>query len=270
MRSAGFRPFRACRTEVMNDIAMGRTCMNSFSIARRVAPTQGSRWDKPAKRLAEKIMEAFHAVSSRLPTWLLPLPALLIGLVPGAQAQSAPVTSLLEMRQQHVVIQKWDLSCGAAALTTLLNYQHGEQLSEKEVAVNLMRRPEYIDHPELIQIREGFSLFDLKRYAESIGYKGIGLGNMSMKDLVEKAPVLVPIRTNGYNHFVIFRGMRGNRVLLADPAWGNRTVLADDFEQAWLEYPKIGKVAFQVQRADGALPQVNQLRPRGEEYVTLR
>jgi predicted double-glycine peptidase len=133
-----------------------------------------------------------------------------------------------------------------------------------------MRRPEYIDHPELIQIREGFSLFDLKRYAESIGYKGIGLGNMSMKDLVEKAPVLVPIRTNGYNHFVIFRGMRGNRVLLADPAWGNRTVLADDFEQAWLEYPKIGKVAFQVQRADGALPQVNQLRPRGEEYVTLR
>ena len=35
-----------------------------------------------------------------------------------------PVQSLLEYRQRNVVIQKWDLSCGAAALATLLRYQH--------------------------------------------------------------------------------------------------------------------------------------------------
>jgi uncharacterized protein len=219
-----------------------------------------------AMHLTQKTLATIHAAPWRL----LSVLAMLLGLPPGAHAQPNQVMSLLEMRQQNVVIQQWDLSCGAAALTTLLNYQHGEQLSEKEVAVSLMRRPEYIDHPELIQIREGFSLLDLKRYSESIGYKGIGLGSMTMKDLVEKAPVLVPIHTNGYNHFVVFRGLRGNRVLLADPAWGNRTMMREDFEEAWLDYPKIGKVAFQVQRPDGASLETHELHPRGEEYVMLR
>src|SRR5205823_3175210 len=37
------------------------------------------------------------------------------------------VRSLLAMRQEKVVVQKWDLSCGAAALATLLTYQHSER-----------------------------------------------------------------------------------------------------------------------------------------------
>lgn len=181
-----------------------------------------------------------------------------------------PVRSLLEMRHENVVIQKWDLSCGAAALTTLLNYQHGESLTEKEVAVTLMNRPEYINNPELIQIREGFSLLDLKRYAESLGYKGVGLGKMEFKDLVARAPVLVPIQTNGYNHFVVFRGVRDNRVLLADPAWGNRTLLTEQFIDMWINYPTLGKVAFAVERPDGTKPQSHALAPRNDSYVMLR
>lgn len=45
-----------------------------------------------------------------------------------------PVRSLLEMRRHNVVVQEWDLSCGAAALTTVLNYQHGDPVTEREVA----------------------------------------------------------------------------------------------------------------------------------------
>jgi len=200
------------------------------------------------------------------------LPLMLAGsLLPSAAfAQHAPVRSLLEMRHQNVVIQKWDLSCGAAALTTLLNYQYGLNLTEKEVAVMLMHRPEYINHPELIQIREGFSLLDLKRYTDAIGFKGVGLGKMELKDLLKKAPALVPIRVNGYNHFVVFRGMRGNRVLLADPAWGNRTVLTRDFLDSWIDYPKLGKVAFLVERRDGTTPDTSALTPHGNDYVMLR
>lgn len=187
-----------------------------------------------------------------------------------ASARERSVQSLLEMRHKNVVIQKWDLSCGAAALTTLLNFQHGENLTEKEVAVTLMNRPEYIDNPQLIQIREGFSLLDLKRYAEARGYKGVGLGKVELKDLVDKAPILVPIKTNGYNHFVVFRGMRGNRVLLADPAWGNRTVLTEQFMESWIDYPTIGKVAFAVERRDGLRPDAGGLSPNGNDYVMLR
>ncbi len=138
-----------------------------------------------------------------------------------------PVKSLLETRQENVTVQEWDLSCGAAAVTTLLRYQHGDPVTEREVATGLISRAEYIKNPELVQIRQGFSLLDLKRYVDGRGYVGSGYGKMTLDDLVQRAPILVPINTHGYNHFVVFRGRMGNRVLLADPAWGNRTMTLD-------------------------------------------
>ena len=183
--------------------------------------------------------------------------------------QAREVKSLLEMRQENVVVQQWDLSCGAAVLTTLLNYQHGDPVTEKEVAIGLMGRAEYVENPMIVQIREGFSLLDLKRFADGRGYLGIGYGRLSLEDLVEKAPIVVPINTIGYNHFVIFRGMQGNRVLLADPAWGNRTMLVEAFKNRWIKFPKIGQVGFVVNRRDGT-PPPNRLTPKLDEYVMLR
>src|SRR6516225_1045297 len=49
-----------------------------------------------------------------------------------------PVRSLLEIRRANVMIQNWDLSCGAAALGTLLRYEFGEPVTEKEIARGLM------------------------------------------------------------------------------------------------------------------------------------
>jgi hypothetical protein len=173
------------------------------------------------------------------------------------------------MRHDRVVVQQWDLSCGAAALATLLNYQHGDPISEREIAKGLIGREEYLENPALVQVRQGFSLLDLKRYVEGRGYKGIGYGQLTLQDLIEQAPVMVPIRSKGYNHFVVFRGALGNRVLLADPAFGNRTMLAATFEQAWLEYPQFGKVGFVVARADDAASP-NRLAPRATDFVSLR
>jgi predicted double-glycine peptidase len=186
-----------------------------------------------------------------------------------AIASGRAVKSLLEMRQENVVIQEWDLSCGAAALTTLLNYQHGEQLTEKEVAIALMRREEYISNPQMVRLREGFSLLDLKRHVDSLGYEGKGFGKLQLEDLAVKAPVIVPINTRGYNHFVIFRGTRGDRVLLADSAWGSRTMRIDDFMNSWIEYPELGRVAFAVERHDGRAP-LDRLAPRDQDFVMLR
>ena len=47
-------------------------------------------------------------------------------LRPAIAEGSRPVRSLLEMRRENVVIQKWGLSCGAAALDILLRYEHGD------------------------------------------------------------------------------------------------------------------------------------------------
>jgi predicted double-glycine peptidase len=180
-----------------------------------------------------------------------------------------PVRSLLEMRQDKVVVQQWDLSCGAAALATILNYQHDDPISEREIAERLVQREEYLADPSLVRARQGFSLLDLKRLVDQRGYQGRGFGQLTMEDLVELAPIIVPVGFNGYNHFVVFRGMRGNRVLLADPAFGNRTMLAAKFEAAWLNYPEIGRVGFVVAPRDGAVP-VNRLAPRAADFVSLR
>src|ERR1700733_4247333 len=53
-----------------------------------------------------------------------------------------PVRSLLEIRHNHVIIQKWGLSCGAAALATVLHDEFGEPVTEKTVAEALMSRAE--------------------------------------------------------------------------------------------------------------------------------
>ncbi len=184
-------------------------------------------------------------------------------------AQERPyVTSLLEMRQDKVVMQQWDLSCGAAALTTLLKYQHGIDTTEKTVANGLIRRKEYLKNPDLLKLRQGFSLLDLKRYTKQIGLIGKGYGKLSLKDLIEMAPILVPIKSRGYNHFVIFRGKLGGRVLLADPAWGNRTLMVDAFNKAWLTFSGFGHVGFTVTRHDSKLVP-NALKVSPSDFVLL-
>ena len=179
------------------------------------------------------------------------------------------VTSLLEMRRSNVVIQEWDLSCGAAALATVLRYQYNDLVTEKEIAKTLIDRKEYLENPKLVQMRQGFSLLDLKRFVESRGYKGIGYGRLAVEDLLEKAPIMTPINSSGYNHFVIVRGAMGDRLLLSDPAWGNRTMTVDDFERAWIDYgPEIGRVGFTVALPDGTT-RVGRLAPTAKEFVVL-
>jgi predicted double-glycine peptidase len=186
-----------------------------------------------------------------------------------ADDDTTGVKSLLEMRQDRVVVQRWDLSCGAAALATILNYQHNDPVSEREIARALIQRDEYLENPLLVQVQQGFSLLDLKRYVDQRGYVGIGYGKMTLADLVEQAPIMVPVNFDGYNHFVVFRGMRGDRVLLADPAFGNRTMLVGKFEESWLDYPEFGKVGFVVSRAQDGPSPPNQLAPEWRDFVSL-
>ncbi len=179
-----------------------------------------------------------------------------------------PVTSLLEIRKQNVTTQEWDLSCGAAALATILNYQHGDPVSERDIATRMMGRAEYLENPMLVRYRQGFSLLDLKRFVDGRGYNGVGLGQLTFEHIVARAPMIVPINVYGYQHFVVFRGTLGNRVLLADPAFGNRTMLRSEFENAWLAFAEVGHVGFIVERRDGLFPP-NRLEPKSGDFVTL-
>jgi predicted double-glycine peptidase len=182
---------------------------------------------------------------------------------------SPPVSSILEQRQQNVVLQQWDLSCAAATLATVLRYQYGIPVTERSVALGLINRQEYIANPSLVRIRQGFSLLDLKRFVDGLGYEGIGLGQMTLPDLLERAPVIVPVNLQGFPHFVIFRGGTSDTVLLADPAFGNITMSKTKFLSSWINYKDIGRVGFIVTE-NGAVSPPGRLSPRALDFVILR
>jgi len=157
------------------------------------------------------------------------------------------VRSLQELRQDRVVRQRWDLSCGSAALSTLLTYDVGDPVREEEIIETMLRRAD----PVKIRARQGFSLLDLKRYAVSRGHEADGYGRLDIAQLAKLAPAIVPTVMAGNNHFVVVRGIRDGHVIIADPGFGNRTMTVAAFEEVW---PK--RIAFVVRpkKGEGASP----------------
>lgn len=151
-----------------------------------------------------------------------------------------PVRSLQEIRQDGVVIQKWDASCGAAALATVLTYTLQDPVSERDVATGMLRSTE----PLKVKYRGGFSLLDMKHFVERRGLKGNGFRGMTVDQLRALQTPIVPIVQNGYPHFVVVRGLNAKgRVDIADPGFGNRTMSVADFEAVWQ-----GGIGFTVTR----------------------
>lgn len=140
------------------------------------------------------------------------------------------VTSWQEIRYRQVVKQEYDLSCGAAALATVLAYQHDDPVPEKEIAKALINREKYLDDPDILHAQRGFSLLDLKRFVDSRGYKGIGYKDLELEDLIRLAPVIISINAG---HFVVFLDVQENHAILADPAWGSRRVRVERLERMW-------------------------------------
>jgi len=140
-----------------------------------------------------------------------------------------PVRSMAEVRNEQVVRQHWDLTCGAAAIATLLTYELGHPVSERDVVSAMLRRAS----PALVRARLGFSLLDLKIYAATRGFAAAGYGGMTLDDLDAAAPAIVPITWLGFRHFVVYRGRQGGRVLIADPSFGNRTLSEAAFKASW-------------------------------------
>jgi predicted double-glycine peptidase len=155
--------------------------------------------------------------------------------VPSAYAADSvrkPVRSLLEMRQEGVIVQKWETSCAAAALATVLTFSQNDAVSEKVVAQGMLRSTD----PIKVKVRGGFSLLDMKRFVETRGFKGAAYKGLSMEELLTLQSPIVPIDFHGNPHFVVVRGLNtGGEVHLADPAFGNHAMSKEAFQAIWRE-----------------------------------
>jgi len=134
-----------------------------------------------------------------------------------------------EFSDAHVIKQQFDYSCGSAALATLLNYYLGENLTEKQIIDGLV---EYGDKKQIERIR-AFSLLDMKRFVEKLGYYGTGY-KADIADLKSLGkPCIVPMEIFGYQHFCVFRGIVQDHVFLADPFMGNISFPLEQFRKMW-------------------------------------
>jgi uncharacterized protein len=152
-----------------------------------------------------------------------------IGKATGDQG-SKNIRSLKEIRDEGVVKQRWDVSCGAAALSTLLTYDFKDNTTETSIVVWLLHR---VDAGR-VRSRGGFSLLDLKHFSEARGYHAEAFSGMTIEDLaLEKTSVIVPIRVKGFDHFVVIKGIYAGHVIVGDPGFGNMTMRVDRFQKLW-------------------------------------
>ena len=94
-----------------------------------------------------------------------------IGIGSGIRV-NPPVRSMKDLRDKDLVRQRFDYSCGAAALATILRYGLGEKVTERQILVQLFDL--LSEEEKKVSRKKGFSLLNLQRVAQARGYKAQG------------------------------------------------------------------------------------------------
>jgi len=200
------------------------------------------------------------AASARVPVTAMPIRT-------GPLQGLSTVRSWKELRDQNVVLQRFDYSCGAGALATLMRYYFGDNVSEEAILAGIlipMNENEVKDRQA-----NGLSLLDLKTYAERRGYQAVGV-KLNYASLPKLAgPVLIYLEREDYRHFAVLKGVRGDRIYLADPSLGNVRLSADRFAKEW------SGVALVLGKSGFGLPQkyplaVEDQKPVPNEVLAAR
>jgi predicted double-glycine peptidase len=132
--------------------------------------------------------------------------------------------------QQEIVLQQQDVTCGAAALATMLRLSGRMAPPQPEIVAALLDGRTLDD----IRRRGGFSLLDLQRYLAEQGVASYGETGLDLGAVLERAPVIAPLAIGGGRfHYVVVVGQAGGRIAVANPASGPEWLAQGDFLKAW-------------------------------------
>ncbi|WP_137127773.1 C39 family peptidase [Roseomonas sp. HF4] len=166
----------------------------------------------------------------------------------GGPSLLVPVRDIRSRRFARTIRQRFDYSCGSAALATLLTHHYRLPTTEEAVLQDM------VAEGDAERIRTlGFSLLDMQRYLARRGIRSNGY-RMPLERFAEVGvPAIVLIDNNGYRHFVVLRGITGDRVLIGDPNLGTRTMPRVRFEESWngvlfviLDRPDLGRAGYSL------------------------
>lgn len=131
------------------------------------------------------------------------------------------ISSFKERRDQNLVRQEHEYSCGASALATLINrLDETRNVTEKKVMRTILADASGEEVREATL--NGFSVLELKKAAESMGYTAVAL-NLKDKNEIQKVrgPLIVLLNDEEVFHFTVLSGLQNDKVFLADPKSGN-------------------------------------------------
>jgi predicted double-glycine peptidase len=137
------------------------------------------------------------------------------------------------MRDEGVVRQSLDYTCGAAALATLINRIAHTAVSERDLLDVLADPPAELQLPE--HWREtGVSFSTLAALADHYGMSAVGV-ELAANDLDKlRVAALAYLPHSDPPHFTVVTGIApGIAVEIADPSWGNRRLQMPHFQRYW-------------------------------------
>lgn len=143
------------------------------------------------------------------------------------------VWSYKELKERQIVMQKYDYSCGAAVLATIIKYYWGDKKVGETTFLDLLPKLKLTKEELEDRIENGLTLTDLRDLVNLAGYHAT-MAKVTFQQLAKgKVPVVVGITVRKHDHFAVFRGADERYAYLADPIRGNIRTPIREFIDQW-------------------------------------
>ena len=124
------------------------------------------------------------------------------------------------MKKNLIVLQDGYKECGAASLLSIIHYYKG--------SISMARLVELTNTN-----KEGTNFYQLKQAAEKLGFNANGYKTNNYNTLQEiETPFIIQIIDKIYEHFCVVYTMKKNKVVVMDPAIGQREILIEELKNA--------------------------------------
>jgi len=148
-----------------------------------------------------------------------------------------PIKSWIEFKNDNLVRQNYDYSCGSASLATVMKHFYDQNMTEESILNDIldMKGIGKEKAKELEEEDMSLSFLDLAEYIKTKGFKAIGLA-LNLKALKSlKAPVILFVKIRKNEHFTVFKGIDERYVYLADPSFGNSKIKISKFKEMFYQ-----------------------------------
>ncbi|EDP6887251.1 peptidase C39 [Campylobacter upsaliensis] len=143
------------------------------------------------------------------------------------------VKSYQEIKNEKVIRQNYEESCGAASLATLINILDDSNLTELDLLKAMGGQQLYTDM---------VSFADLNDAVKKLGFQSKSYKiDRKILESIMSVPILVKIEDDPrFPHFVVIINHKGNYLQILDPSYGEYISSKREFYSVWDRYNKGG------------------------------